>query len=282
MWLMAIMIPGDELDEEAVRAGLMTVWLGRPYFYVAAVDSTNNRLKAWAADPAYPSGAVLATGYQSAGRGRLDRSWEAPPGTSLLFSVLLRPRWPARRGSWLTMVAGLAVAEAIEAVAGLPARLKWPNDVVLPGERGETSWHKVSGLLLDVTLNPTGDHLESAILGIGLNVNIPAAALPDAATSATSLLVAGGRVVARRPLLVTLLERLERHYDAALDGHSPAADWAGRLITLGRTVEVSAAGSAGRLVGTAEGTDEWGQLLVRDAAGTLHTVTAGDVTLRGR
>lgn len=271
----------NELSETSVRPVLTTTWLGRPYLYTEEIDSTNERMKAWAADPAYPSGTVLLAEYQSAGRGRLDRRWEAPPGTALLFSVLLRPRWPARQGSWLTMLAGLAVAETIEGVAGLPARLKWPNDVVLAvGESEE--WHKVCGLLLDVALTTGGDHLESAIIGIGLNVNIPRPAMPQSASPATSLLVAGGKPVSRRALLLALLERLERHYDAALDGRSPAEAWAARLITLGRPVWVTSLGSASPLAGTAEGVDEWGQLLVRDAAGTLHTVTAGDVTLRRR
>lgn len=271
----------NELSESAVRAALTTSWMGRPYLYMEQVDSTNERVKAWAADPHYPPGAVLLADYQSAGRGRLDRRWDAPPGTALLLSVLLRPRWPARQGAWLTMLAGLAVAEAIERLAGLPARLKWPNDVVLAaGEPGE--WAKVCGLLLDATLAPSGEQLESAIIGIGLNVNIPAAALPQTASPATSLLVAGGRPVSRRALLVAVLERLERHYDAALDGRSPADAWAGRLVTLGRRVAVITPGQPASLAGTAEGVDEWGQLLVRDAAGALHTVAAGDVTLRGR
>jgi BirA family biotin operon repressor/biotin-[acetyl-CoA-carboxylase] ligase len=267
-----------ELQEAAVRAEMATGWLGRPYFYVETIDSTNDRLKAWAADPAYPAGTVLLTDYQSAGRGRLDRRWEAPPGTSLLFSVLLRPGWPAERGAWLMMLAGLAVAETVEDVAGLPARLKWPNDVVIAYE-GE--WRKTCGLLLDATLAPD-ERLATAVVGIGLNVNIPAAALPEASTPATSLLVAGGRPVARRPLLLALLNRLERYYEAADAGQSPWAAWNERLITIGRPVVVSAAGPADALSGVAEGADEWGRLLVRDAAGRLHAVAAGDVTLRGR
>jgi BirA family biotin operon repressor/biotin-[acetyl-CoA-carboxylase] ligase len=175
----------------------------------------------------------------------------------------------------------LAVTEAIEDVAGLPARLKWPNDVVLADGEGP-EWHKVCGLLLDVTLAPGGERLESAIIGVGLNVNTSAAMLPAATTPATSLLVAGGKPVSRRALLVALLARLERYYDAALDGRSPAEAWAARLITLGRRVMVTAAASAEPLIGTAEGIDAWGQLLVRDDGGALHTVSAGDVTLRGR
>jgi BirA family biotin operon repressor/biotin-[acetyl-CoA-carboxylase] ligase len=267
-----------ELDEEAVRAALTTVWLGRPYLYQVTIDSTNDYLKARVSDPAYPAGTVLLADYQSAGRGRLDRRWEAPPGVSLLFSVLFRPGWPAERGPWLTMLAGLAAAEAIEAVAGLPVWLKWPNDVMLDHDG---HWRKAAGLLLDTALDSRG-RLESAILGIGLNANTPPTALPQAPTPATSLLAAGGRPVARLSLLVALLERLERRYAAADAGRSPRAEWAERLITLGQQVTVSAAGSGDALTGMAEGVDEWGQLLVRDDAGHLHAIAAGDVTLRVR
>jgi len=273
----------DDLTATAVEADLRTAWLGRAYDYVAQIESTNDQLKAWAADAAHPAGTVLLAEYQTAGRGRLDRHWEAPPGAALLFSVLLRPGWPAERGAWLTMLAGLAAAEAIEAVAGLPAALKWPNDVVL---RQGDGWGKVGGILLDAALDGDG-RLAQAVIGIGLNVNVPAEALPDTAAlpgalPAASLLVAAGRPTPRRALLVALLERLEAYCAAADAGLSPHAPWNARLITLGRPVRVSAAGSAEPLEGVAEATDEWGCLLVRDAAGTLHAVAAGDVTLRAR
>ena len=263
-----------ELAEAAVARALTTQWLGRAYRYSPQVDSTNEQMRQWAAAGA-PHGAVWLTDYQSAGRGRLGRRWEAPPGTALLFSVLLRPTgWPAERGGWLTMLAGSAVAEAIEAVAGVAVALKWPNDVLLAADGG-----KVCGLLLDAALD-AGGRLETAILGIGLNVNIPAAALPAAATPAGSLLVAAGRPVARRALLATLLARLERAYAAADAGQSPAAAWSQRLLTLGRDVTVTAAGADAPLLGRAEGVDAWGRLLVRDAAGRVHAIAAGDVTLR--
>jgi BirA family biotin operon repressor/biotin-[acetyl-CoA-carboxylase] ligase len=271
------MIDEPELNKAAVGATLTTQWLGRAYRYAVEVDSTNEQMKRWAAEGA-PHGAVLLADYQSAGRGRLDRRWDAPPATSLLLSVLLRPAgWPAERGAWLTMLAGLAAAEAGESVAGLPARLKWPNDVLV---EQDGQWRKTGGLLLDATLD--GPRLATAIVGIGLNVNIPTEALPDFATPATSLLAAGGQTVSRRALLVALLTRLEGHYAAADAGQSPAAAWSTRLATLGQAVTVTAAGSAPPLAGVAEGVDEYGRLLLRDAAGQRHTIAAGDVTLRRR
>lgn len=273
----------NDLSSSAVHADLSTAWLGRSYHYVEQIGSTNDRLKAWAADAAHPAGTVLLADHQTAGRGRLDRRWEAPPGAALLLSVLLRPGWPAEHGAWLTMLAGVATAEAIEATTGLSVSLKWPNDVVL---RLAGGWGKLGGILLDGVMDGDG-RLADAVVGIGLNVNVPPGALPDAARTpgalpAASLLTVAGQPTPRRALLVALLQRLEAYYDAADAGHSPHALWNARLIMLGRPVRVSAAGSAAPLLGVAEATDEWGRLLVRDSAGTLHTVAAGDVTLRAR
>lgn len=269
-------IMSDELSEPNVTPVLTTNWLGRPYLYTAAIASTNDELKTLSADPDVASGTVLLADYQSSGRGRMQRRWETPPGSSLLFSALFRPNWPARQSFWLMMLAGLAVTESIEATTGLDARLKWPNDVVI--ELGG-QWRKLCGLLLDVALSTDG-RVESAVLGVGLNVNISAEDLPEAVTPPASLLVAAGRPVPRVPLLVELLQRMERHYDAALAGLSPVEAWSERLVTLGRAVRVTAAGSAEALTGVAESVDAWGRLLVRDEAGILHAVAAGDVTLR--
>lgn len=266
----------QELHETAVQPRLTTQWIGRSYRYFASVGSTNTLLKEAATAQALPAGAVFLTDYQSQGRGRLERRWEAPPGTSLLLSVLFRPQWPAERLSWLTMIAGLAVAEAMEAAAVVPVALKWPNDVVI---EHKGVWRKVCGLLLEGTITAE-ERLAYAVLGVGMNVNITAAQLPAASTPPISLLVAAGRPISRLELLVAFLARLEQRYATADAGESPQPAWNRRLVTLGREVIVSRVGEAETLTGVAEDTDEWGQLRVRDAVGRIHTVAAGDVTLR--
>ena len=270
----------DELTEPAVRSVLRSEWIGQSYQYLESAGSTNDLLKKQVAaggETSPASGAVLLTDYQEHGRGRLNRSWQAPAYTSLLFSVLFRPDWPALRISWLTMLAGLAVAEAVEAETKLPVSLKWPNDVVI---RHDGAWYKICGILLEGHVSPA-QRLEHAILGVGINVNIPLAQLPPTFQPATSLLVAAGRPISRLSLLAELLQRIERLYEAADRGDSPRQQWNRRLITLGQHVEVGRVGQAIPLLGTAEGTDEWGRLLVRDDDGQLHTITAADVTLRG-
>lgn len=273
-----------ELSATAVQPLLATQWIGRTYHYLEQVDSTNTWLQAMAAagdagNP--PAGTVVAVDYQTAGRGRLARRWEAPVGTSLLFSILLRPNWSAEQGMWLTMIASLAAAEAIEQTAAVPVRLKWPNDILVEAGDG---WRKVAGLLVDTQFDAAGT-LSTAIVGIGINVNQTAAQLPDTLYPITSLRLATGHIQSRQSLLLACLERLEAQYEAANNGRSPHNAWYNRLITIGKVVTVSLPpvnGTATYLEGTAEAVDHWGRLLVRTPSGELHTVDAGDVTLHKR
>jgi BirA family biotin operon repressor/biotin-[acetyl-CoA-carboxylase] ligase len=174
------------------------------------------------------------------------------------------------------MIAGLAAAEAIEEVTKSPVFLKWPNDVVIKQDDG---WAKVCGILLEGSITPE-NRLMYAILGMGINVNIRASDLPHASQPVTSLMIVDGKPLGRLPLLTTLLRRLESWYEAAEHNRSPHTAWNRRLITLGQLVEVKRMGEDSSLVGTAEGTDELGQLLVRDDKGQLHVVMAADVTLQ--
>ncbi len=267
----------EDLSKTAVFQNLSTVWIGRTYEYVETVTSTNDVLKQRASEfdeADLPHGTVLVADYQSQGRGRLGRRWEALPGTSLMLSILLRPQWTAKQSLWLTMIAGLAAAEAIESLTNLAISLKWPNDV---GVEMDGVWHKLGGLLVEGSVGQNG-RLQQVVLGMGLNVNMTAAQLPEGITPVTSILVAGGQLVDRRALLVSLLTRVEYWYETAVAGQSPASAWENRLVTIGRRVTVNQAGET--LQGVAEGVDNWGQLKLRADDGSLHIISAGDVTLR--
>ena len=173
---------------------------GHEYRYVESTPSTQLLLS-----PHAPEGAVVVAGEQTEGRGRLGRRWLAPPGTSLLCSVQLRPEIAGERLPELTGVAARACAEAIEAVAGPAPELKFPNDVLLGGR-------KVAGVLAEA-------REDRVVLGIGINVNVPEAQLPlDVDRPPTSLLVETGRETDRIELLVELLDRLEHAYDAWISG----------------------------------------------------------------
>lgn len=165
---------------------------GRPYTYVERCASTQRLL-----DGA-PEGAVVVADEQTDGRGRLGRTWDAPAGSSLLFSIALEPAMPGERLPELSLVAGAAVAEAIAAQTGLAPTIKHPNDVLLGGR-------KVAGVLAEAS----GGHV---VLGIGINVSQSADELPPG-VDATSLRLAGAEVE-RSALLAAVLARLEERYDA--------------------------------------------------------------------
>lgn len=269
----------DFLSTTAVSYSLRTRWLGKNCQVLLSVDSTNDWLKEMVQQgdvDSPPAGFVLLTEYQRQGRGRLGRRWEAPYGSSLLFSMLFRPNWPAAQANWLTMLVSLAAAEAIATQTNLEVGLKWPNDVMV---WQDNRWHKVSGILQEGAFDGDG-RLQWAIVGIGINVNVPAHELPEGITLPTSLLAATGQFVPRLPLLCTFLERVEDLYEAVGSGRSPQPLWQKKLITLGQAVRVTHHPTSHSFTGIAEATDSAGHLLVRDGTGELHTVTAADVTLR--
>jgi len=214
-------------------------------------------------------GTVIIADEQTAGRGRLDRRWVAPVNTCVLASVVFRPRLAPRQATRLTMLCSLAVVKAIEAVTGLVLGIKWPNDVVVMRDRA----FKLAGILTETAL--TSDQVLYAVVGIGINVNVDPAELGPVVTPATSLRAELGRPVDRVDLLASVLAEIDALY-AHLAGDLLPTQWAARLVTLGQTVRV--AGRRQELEGIAEGVDADGALIVRDLAGNLHTISAGEVS----
>ena len=188
----------DTLAPDAVAPHLSGRF-GTPYLYEPECASTQQLL----IGSGLPEGAVAATDHQTDGRGRLGRTWEEPAGSSVLVSVLLRP--PAeRRLPEISLVAALAVAEAVEATVVLAAQVKWPNDVML-------NRRKVAGILSELSEG-------TVVVGIGINVNQTREELPrDSPTEAASLRTATGTTYDRAALLGSLLGRLERMYDLWLE-----------------------------------------------------------------
>jgi BirA family biotin operon repressor/biotin-[acetyl-CoA-carboxylase] ligase len=175
---------------------------GRPYLYAERCASTQLLLPSDA-----PEGAVAVAEQQTAGRGRLGRRWTAPPRTSILASIVLRPRVPARQLPELSLVAGEAVAKALSAAVGVEPTVKFPNDVLLAGR-------KAAGILAEAADG-------RVVLGIGVNVNQRRDELPRDA-SATSLRIVTGHELERAPLLVAILAQLERSYEAWVSARATA------------------------------------------------------------
>jgi BirA family transcriptional regulator, biotin operon repressor / biotin---[acetyl-CoA-carboxylase] ligase len=276
------------MDEGMLRAAALGgFWTSLDV--VASTGSTNLDLLARAADDAGGAeGQVLVAEEQTAGRGRLGRTWTSVPGASLTFSVLLRPATvPAARRGLLALLTGVAVASAVRSVTdggpgapgsgapgsgnGVDAVLKWPNDVLV-GDR------KLAGILAEQSPDAS-----AVVIGIGINVATPADALPVSPTGlAGTSLLAEGATVAREALLLEVLRQLERWYVAfradpdpvrtgLLDAYVPLC------VTLGRKVRVEL--PVGRfMTGVARGIDPDGRLLISDNPGDPPmAISAGDV-----
>ncbi|MFA5884086.1 MAG: biotin--[acetyl-CoA-carboxylase] ligase [Acidimicrobiia bacterium] len=228
----------------------------------ASIDSTNRYLLDEARAGA-PDGVVAVADHQTAGRGRLGRTWEAAPGSALLASVLLRPGvGPAHLGL-VTMATGLALGDAVREVAGVTAGLKWPNDLVVDDR-------KLAGLLAEADLGH--GVVRAVVVGVGCNL-APAAIPPDLADVATACEIEAGRPVDRDALLDAFLDALAARLD---DRAAVPAAYRERSATLGRRVRVDLGG--GRVVeGVAVAVGDTGTLVVRDDDGEELAVSVGDV-----
>jgi BirA family biotin operon repressor/biotin-[acetyl-CoA-carboxylase] ligase len=269
----------EDLTPDRIQRNLHSTIVGRAIEYYPQAGSTN-RLARQQARAGHSEGLVILADEQTAGRGRMGRAWTAPPASSLLLSLLLRPTWLAPAdGFSLTMLAGVALCEAVEQVAPPRPALKWPNDLLLPVRTAAgTTLRKAAGILSEIEL--MSDRIVWVVIGIGVNVSWSPSGIVDErdlAEVATSVGAAAGQAVERLPLLQALLERLDARYDALRRGaHADLFEcWRDRLTTLGQPVQISL--PHGVLRGVAEDVERSGALRVRDEHGALHTVLAGDV-----
>lgn len=243
-----------------------------------SIPSTQPVVRSWL-EAGTAEVAIAVADAQTEGRGRLGRTWSAPPGAALLVSAGFRPAaLPARHAWRLGATVALAMLDAAEDVAGLrdaTLGLKWPNDIVADGPDGLL--RKVAGVLGEAVLE--GDRVVSAVVGIGVNGDWQACDFPaDLASSMTSLReLSGGRPIDRDVLLDAWLDRLEPRYEALLSGVFDSGAWSTRQRTTGHTVEVD--GPDGRRTAPAMGVDpESGALLVTEPDGRVTHIDAGDVT----
>jgi len=266
----------DRLYPEELQAGLATRWLAREVEWLDSTDSTNRVAGERARAGARHGYTVVAEG-QTAGRGRLGRSFFSPPYLNLYTSIVLRPALSLAEAPTAILAAGVAVAETVAETVGDPSgvEVKWPNDVLLAGR-------KTSGILMELAAEAT--RVGHLVLGIGVNLNVPRAAFPDEfRASATSLAAELGRPVARadfaRRLFGTLEDVLDLHAERGFAALRPRWDRFYRMA--GRPVLVSEPGGA-RLEGVALEAEADGALAVRRRDGTVVRVLAGDVTLSPR
>lgn len=267
----------DALTEPEIRHFLgETAAVGRELRCFRQLDSTNNYAKRLAQEDA-PDGTAVIADSQTAGRGRMDRSFQSPQGKGIYLSVLLRPQLPPDRLPPVTALAGVALCAAVERTCGVRPGLKWPNDPVLHGK-------KLCGILTEVSLEAETGRLQSLVLGIGVNVlQKPEDFSPEVGAMATSLLQVLGRPVSRPRLAAALLEELDQMYADLLKGDLSAWLSAYRrdCVNLGKAVQLIPFRGEARETAEAVDIDEDFSLVVRRADGSLKAVRSGEVSVRG-
>jgi len=257
----------DILAPSLLRPELGENEIGRRIVHFFRTDSTNN-VAAQLAAKGEPHGTVVVAEEQTAGRGRLGRSWYSERTSGIYVSVILRPPLAPAAAPVLTLVAGLAAHQAVSQVAGVPVDIRWPNDILLHGK-------KLGGILTEMSAEM--DRLHAVIIGIGLNVNhraMPA----ELKEIATSLRLEGGRPYARVPVLVALLKELERHYRLLLEEGSAAVvrRWAA-ASTFAEGKRVRVRSNADQFEATTAGLEANGVLRVRRADGREQLLVSGEI-----
>ena len=260
---------GSIYNETTIADQIHTKWAGKTVHFARETDSTNLWIKRLAKEGASEGTLALAE-FQSAGRGRLGRSWEVPEGTSVMMSILLRPKFEPQYAPTLTLVMGMAVAKAVKSL-GFDVSIKWPNDVVV-------SHKKICGILTEMGVRD--GKIDYAVIGVGINVNIRE--FPEEmADKATSLYLESGREFDRSQIPGLVMEAFEKYYEkfaATCDLSGLKEEYESILANYNQPVRVLAKEP---YEGVARGITDGGELLVEKTDGTIATVSAGEVSVRG-
>lgn len=261
----------DAMTEAEIRSYLHTEKMGKSLVCFADTDSTNIQAKLLAEQNA-PDGTLVCSDQQTKGRGRRGRAWDSPPGEAIYMSLLLRPDIHPEHASMLTLVMGMAVADAInELMGGESAGIKWPNDVVLKGK-------KVSGTLTEMSTEM--DCIHYVVIGTGINVNTQK--FPKELAQATSLRLAAGHSFRRAELIALCMKYFEKYYALfeRTEDLSLLIDEYNRLL-VNRNREVRVLEPGNEYTGLALGINNQGELLVRRENGRVDEIYAGEVSVRG-
>ena len=260
---------GSIYNETTIADQIHTKWAGKTVHFARKTDSTNLWIKRLAKEGA-PEGTLALAEFQSAGRGRLGRSWEVPEGTSVMMSILLRPKFEPQYAPMLTLVMGMAVAKAVKKF-GFDVSIKWPNDVVV-------SHKKICGILTEMGVRD--GKIDYAVIGVGINVNIRE--FPEEmADKATSLYLESGREFDRSQIPGLVMEAFEEYYEkfaATCDLSGLKEEYESILANYNQPVRVLAKEP---YEGVARGITDGGELLVEKTDGTIVAVSAGEVSVRG-
>lgn len=261
-------------NQQTITDAIHTKWAGKTVHFVKETASTNQLAKQIVGElpEQEPFHGMLVTAeHQTAGRGRLGRSWLAPAGKCVTMTLLLKPDFAPQYASMLTLVMGLSVAEAIGKM-GLEAWIKWPNDVVV-------SRKKICGILTEMSLD--GTEIREVAVGVGINVNLQQIS-EEMKEIATSMYLESGKQYDKNQVIAQVLECFEKNYEIfekRCDLRDLMEDYNRRLINRGRPVRVL--DPQHPFEGTARGINEQGELLVEREDGRMEQVRSGEVSVRG-
>ena len=257
----------DKTELESIHA---TEWAGCEIYYFDSIDSTNTKAKELA-EEGHPSGTLVVADRQTAGKGRRGRSWESPTGIGIFMTLMLKPEINPNNASMLTLVAAMATTRAIRRVTGVPAMIKWPNDIVMNGK-------KVCGILTEMSAQ--FDYINHIVIGIGINVHnedFP----EEIAKTASSLYLESGQHIHRASLIEAFLEEFEdvsAEYLKTEDMEGLQKEYDAMLVNRGRQVRVLDPKEP--FEGKAMGITKKGELIV-DTWESRKLVSSGEVSVRG-
>lgn len=260
----------DGLSKQSISDHLTTKKIGQSMEMLKTIDSTNQYLKSLNTS-LLPEGHTVISNEQTAGKGRLGRTFYSPAGEGIFLSVLLKPLIPIKEVTFLTLCAATAVCQAIEKVCGIRSEIKWVNDIFYQGK-------KLCGILTEGSVSAEMGTLDYVIIGIGINTGkIP----EEVEQIATSLSLENQEQGIRNGLTAEVLNQLESIYHTFLNGEKQEIldSYSERLFILGQTVTIRMPEKSYQ--GTVMGLNDSGQLLVKDGDGNIHTVIAGEILLEG-
>ncbi len=260
----------DSLTAAGVQALLDTQMIGRELLVFPTLSSTNTVMKEQYLNR--PHGFVLLAESQTAGRGRLGRSFSSPPHTGIYQTILLHPTLPVSQIQFVTIAAAVAAAEAIEQTAGFSPQIKWVNDVLMEGR-------KLCGILTEASIEGETGAVTSLCVGIGINLR-PNPVWPEEVRAVAGALSEFGCVPRRAVLSAALLSHFERAYALLISGQQDIllARYRSRLCCLDKSITVIS--PAGRYSAVCTGLDDNGHLLIRTADGQTHPLSTGEISIR--
>lgn len=260
-----------EFTAEDLKKSLpSTLEIGKEIVVYDEVESTNSKANELLKQ-GYPSGTVVIADRQTKGKGRLGRTWISPSGKNLYMSIALKPNIPPKYATMLTLTSVVACTTALRRYTDIPVMIKWPNDMLVDDK-------KVGGILTEMKIE--GEKIKSAVVGIGINVNMTEQDMPDEIKEiASSLKICKGEDFSRGLLAVEIIKEFDKWYQLLERRQRKTIidRWMQLSGTIGRQVKIVLTDR--ELIATAEAIDEEGRLIVKLSDGTYEKICAGDVTL---